>query len=318
MSSASPHSRALQTTLRALVEQLAVFLVLASAIFFALRLLPGDPATLILGDRAGEAERKVLRARLHFDEPLRVQYVHFLRNLSSLDFGESLRRPGMKVTRTLLTALGSTSLLACLSVFFAAIVGIISAVLSNGSWLGKNKRWVERSRLLVSAVPLLVLAPVVTYLVTCKMRLLPLPGDPDAGATGLLFAAGLLALPLSAQVGRVTHVALASQARLPFLLAVRARGGSEIRMWGMHALAPVLGPVVTVISTQLGALLGGALVLEKLFDRRGLGMLIVESYSSRDFPLLEAALIGAGALFIATQAMGRMAHLAIDPRVRGS
>ncbi len=319
----SPARASIRTTffvasLAVALEQLAVFLVLASSIFLALRLLPGDPATLILGDRSGEIERAALRAKLHFDEPLPVQYMHFLRNVARLDLGESLRRPGIRVAQRVVESLGSTAILAFFSVGLASVLGVGSAVLSNGSWLGKRKVWVERGRVLISAIPLLVLAPVLTYLLACRLRVLPLPGDPDAGVSGLLFAGGLLAVPLAAQIGRVTHVALLSQARLPFLLAVRARGGSELRMWALHALAPVFGPVVTVISTQLGALLGGALVLEKLFDRRGLGMLIVESYASRDFPVLEASLVGAGALFIATQAIGRAVHVLVDPRARAS
>ena len=86
-------------------------------------------------------------------------------------------------------------------------------------------------------------------------------------------------------------------------------------MW-LHALPVVTGPLVTVVATQLGALLGGAVVLERLFERAGLGTLILESYASRDLPVLEGAVIAAGALFVLAQGVSAVVHAAMDPRVR--
>ena len=129
-------------------------------------------------------------------------------------------------------------------------------------------------------------------------------------------ASGLLAIPLAAQVGRVALAALLDVARGPFLSVARAKGGSLARVWFLHALPATAGPIVTVIATQLGALLGGAVVLERLFERAGLGTLILESYASRDLPVLEAAVIAAGALFVLAQGLAAGLHAAIDPRVR--
>ena len=100
------------------------------------------------------------------------------------------------------------------------------------------------------------------------------------------------------------------------LAAVRAKGGDEFRVWMIHAVPASLGPIVTVIATQLGALLGGAIVLERLFERAGLGTLILEAYAARDFPVLEAAVVAAAALFVFAQAAGEAIHAMTDPRVR--
>ena len=97
---------------------------------------------------------------------------------------------------------------------------------------------------------------------------------------------------------------------------MRAKGGSHARAWFLHALPATAGPIVTVIGAQLGALLGGAVVLERLFERPGLGTLILEAYASRDLPVLEAAVVAAGALFVATQGLASALHAVIDPRVR--
>ena len=145
---------------------------------------------------------------------------------------------------------------------------------------------------------------------------MPLPGDPDAGIAGLLFASTLLSIPLAAHVGRVGRAALVDLGRAPFLVVARAKGASNLRVWLRHALPVASGPIVTVVATQLGALLGGAVVLERLFERAGLGTLILEAYASRDLPVLEGAVVAAGALFVASQAIAAALQAAIDPRVR--
>jgi peptide/nickel transport system permease protein len=168
----------------------------------------------------------------------------------------------------------------------------------------------------IASMPLLTFAPLVTYALAVKLRIAPLPGDPDAGVGGLLFASSLLALPLAAQIARVGRAALADVERAQFLVAARARGASQRRTWLLHALPPSLGPILAVIASQLGALLGGAVVLERLFERPGLGTLILEAYAARDMPVLEGAIIAAGVLFVIVQAAAAAVHAAIDPRVR--
>jgi peptide/nickel transport system permease protein len=118
------------------IEAWLVLLVLASLVFFALRLLPGDPAILILGDSASPAELATLRARLHLDEPLLTQYARFLAGIHTLDLGDSLRRPGVKAVQRVLSALGPTAELAGLAVGLGAAFGIALAALADGPWLG--------------------------------------------------------------------------------------------------------------------------------------------------------------------------------------
>ena len=313
---ALPFARTLAKAAWSTAEAVVVLLVLASLVFFALRTLPGDPAALILGDQASAAELSALRARLGFDRPLYVQYAHFLRGLLTFDFGDSLRRPGVRAGARVFEALGPTGELAGLAVAMGSVVGIVGAVLAVGPWLGSARRFVDRTFVVVAATPLLAFAPLLTYVLAVKWRLLPLPGDPDSGFLGLLFASGLLAIPLSAHVGRIGRAALHEVSGAPFLAVVRAKGGSFARAWYLHGLPASAGPIVTTIGTQLGALLGGAVVLERLFERPGLGTLILESYASRDLPVLEASVVAAGALFVVTQALAGAIHAAIDPRVR--
>jgi peptide/nickel transport system permease protein len=193
------------------------------------------------------------------------------------------------------------------------------AILATGPWLGASLRgWLERSLVGVAAIPLLAFAPVLTWGFAARARIVPLPGDPDAGAAGLAFASALLAIPLAAHVGRIARAALRELEHACFLKVACAKGAGPLRVWLVHALPVVVGPVVTVVAAQLGALLGGAVVLERMFERWGLGALILQAYSTRDLPVLEGSVIAAGLLFVAAQAIGTAANSVIDPRTRVS
>jgi peptide/nickel transport system permease protein len=301
------------------LEAALVVLALASLVFFALRLLPGDPARLVLGDAASPADLARVRATLHLDEPLAAQYARFLRGLATLDLGDSFRRPGTPAMARVAEALLPTAQLAGLAVALGALAGVAAGVTASGPWLSMRSRSaIERVLAAVAAAPLVAFAPVVTWALAARLRVVPLPGDPDAGFAGLLFASALLAIPLAAHVGRIARAALAEIARAPFLLVASAKGAGALRVWVVHALPPVAGPIVTVVASQLGALLGGAVVLERMFERRGLGTLILEAYASRDLPVLEGSVVAAGLLFVGAQAAGTALHVALDPRARRS
>ena len=244
-----------------------------------------------------------------------MQYALFLKRLVTLDLGDSLRRPGTTVLSRLGTSLVATAQLAFLAVALGAVAGTVLAVLASGPWLGKKRVVVERFLDVCAATPLLAFAPLVTFVLAAKLRVMPLPGDPDAGIAGLVFASSMLAVPLFAHVGRITRAALRDHERAPLLTVARAKGASFFRVWVLHALPASVGPIATVVGTQLGALLGGAVVLERLFERPGLGSLILEAYASRDLPVLEAAIVVTGALFVLAQSAAQAVHGAVDPRV---
>lgn len=295
-------------------SSLLVLVVLSSLVFLALRLLPGDPAALVLGDQAPESARALLRAKLGLDRSLGAQYVAFLRGLVSLDLGESLSRPGSPAFVEVRRALGPTAALAGTAVSLGAALGVALALLSAGPWLGARREWVHRLLVGIAATPLVAFAPVVTFVLAVRLRLVPLPGDPESGALGLLFASGLLAVPLAAQVGRIGRAALLDQTRARYLEVAAAKGASPLRVWFVHALPLAAAPLAVVVATQLGALLGGAVVLERLFERPGLGTLMLNAYATRDVPVLEAAVVASGALFVVAQAAAAALGSAMDPR----
>lgn len=297
---------------------LVVLLTLASLVFLALRLLPGDMTSLILGEQAGEAERAALRVRLGLDAPLGLQYARYLWGLVRLDLGDSLARPGTSAFSEVARALGPTSALAVLAVGLGTLLGVTAAVCAVSPWLGSRREWVHRGILMVAATPLIALAPLATYLLAVRWQVVPLPGDPEAGFGGLFFAAGLLGLPLGAQVARIARAALLEEVHAKFLDVALAKGASLFRVWVLHALPPASGPIAVVIAAQLGALLGGAVVLERLFERPGLGTLMLNAYAARDVPVLEASVVAAGLLFVLAQSAAGALQAWLDPRGQAS
>jgi peptide/nickel transport system permease protein len=107
---------------------------------------------------------------------------------------------------------------------------------------------------------------------------------------------------------------LLDQRRAKYLDAARAKGASAARVWIVHALPPAAAPIAVVVASQLGALLGGAVVLERLFERPGLGTLMLNAYAARDIPVLEAAVVAAGFLFVLAQALAGAISALLDPR----
>ncbi|HEX8792465.1 MAG TPA: hypothetical protein VF765_16060, partial [Polyangiaceae bacterium] len=219
------------------VEALAVVVALASLVFFALRILPGDPARLVLGDEASAADLARVRASLHLDEPLGAQYLRFLRGLATMDLGDSFRRPGTSAMGRVAEAVWPTAQLALVAVGIGAVVGVAAAIAASGPWLSvRARRWIERALVGVAAAPLVAFAPVITWALAARARIVPLPGDPDAGPAGLLFAGALLSVPLAAHVGRIARAALVDVARAQFLAVASAKGARPVRVWVLHAL----------------------------------------------------------------------------------
>jgi ABC-type dipeptide/oligopeptide/nickel transport system permease component len=291
--------------------------LLATIVFCVLRVLPGDPTDVVLGDLASEAARNSLRARLELDRPWWEQYGSFLTRCVGWRSGASLRRPDVPVWSLVAANLGPTAVLATLSVAGAGIGGLAAALLTKGPWLGSfGRRCMAQLLAALSATPLLAWAPLGLYILAVRVRAVPLPGDPDAGLAGLLVAASMLAVPLFAHVGRVGAAALEGVERMKFVHVARAKGAREARVWIVHALAPSLGPVIATLASQWGALLGGAVVLERLCARPGLGTLLIESYATRDLPVLETAVVAGGALFVAAQFAGAAIHAILDPRAK--
>ncbi len=294
-----------------------LFVAMATRVLRAAPLAGRCSAPLAGRSGVGPRARRRLRAQLGLDLPLHVQYGRFLHGLVTLDLGPSLRHPNVPSMTLVREALPATTALAATSVGLAAVLGTLAAVLASGPFLGSRRVWVERRAVAIASMPLLTFAP------ARDLRARSAPTHRSASRRprrGCVRPALRVEPALRSRSPRRSHawgarrsatwsVRSSSWRRAP---GVRAKDAT----WLLHALPPSLGPILAVIASQLGALLGGAVVLERLFERPGLGTLILEAYAARDMPVLEGAIIAAGVLFVIVQAAAAAVHAAIDPRVR--
>ncbi len=299
-------------TLRALATVVGVVLL----VFALVRALPGDPARLILGDTATEADLHAMRARLHLDEGLGAQLWHYAGDVLDGSLGHSFRAPDTTVWSHIAEVFPDTAMLALVAVVLAWLIAIplgVAAALSRGRGVDRAARVVALSGV---ALPTIWLGPLLVLLFAVELRALPMPGDDEGGPLSLVLPAITIGAALAAALTRQTRGAMIEALGEPYVTAARARGLSRPRAAIAHALRNAMLPVVTVSASQLGALLGGAVVAEKIFERRGLGSLMLDAFAARDIPVLQGTVLVVALLYVTVQLLLDLAIAGLDPRVR--
>ncbi len=299
-------------TLRALATVVAVVLL----VFALVRALPGDPARLILGDAATEADLAAMRARLHLDAGLGEQLRLYAADVADGSLGRSFRSPDETVASHIAEVFPDTLALALVSIVLAWCLAIplgVTAALSRGRAPDRVARVVALSGV---ALPTIWLGPLLVLLFAVELRVLPMPGDDEGGLLALVLPSVTIGAALAAALTRQTRGAMIEALSEPFVTAARARGLSRTRAALAHGLRNALLPVVTVSASQLGALLGGAVVAEKIFERRGLGTLMLDAFAARDIPVLQGTVLVVALLYVTVQLALDLVLAGLDPRVR--
>ena len=282
-------------------------------VFAAIRLAPGDPAQLMLGTDASAADVAALRQRLGLDRPLPVQYGRYLLDALRLDFGSSLRldQPALQAVAE---RLGATARLALTAMLLAVAISFplgIAAALRPRSLVD---RVVSILSLLGQSVPSFWLGIMFILLFARQLRLLP-----SSGAESwqhLVMPALTLALPLVGVLTRLVRSGLLDVLHEDYVRTARAKGLAPRTVVTRHALLNMLIPVITLIGLQLGHLLGGAVIVETVFAWPGVGRLLVEAISNRDYPLVQAAILLVTIGFITINFLVDLSYGYLDPRVR--
>ena len=282
-------------------------------VFAAIRLAPGDPAQLMLGTDASAADIAALRQRLGLDRPLPVQYGRYLLDAVRLDFGSSLRRdqPALQAVAERLGATGQLALAAMLLAVAISFPLGIAAALRPRSLVD---RIVSILSLLGQSVPSFWLGIMFILLFARQLRLLP-----SSGAESwqhLVMPALTLALPLVGVLTRLVRSGLLEVLHEDYVRTARAKGLAPRSVVTRHALMNMLIPVITLIGLQLGHLLGGAVIVETVFAWPGVGRLLVEAISNRDYPLVQAAILLVTIGFITINFLVDLSYGYLDPRVR--
>jgi len=285
----------------------------ATVTFFAIRLIPGDPAEAILGGPGSQATAEALaRARADYglDQPLIVQYLNYLGHLARLDLGSSysLRAPVIEV---LGENLGPTLILATVSLVVAAAIALGVAALSVRA--GRVASGIASVlEIIAAAVPHFWLAIVLILLLSTTFGLLPPVSVP--GPLGLVLPVLTLAIPLAGFLGQVMREAIVESLSSPYVLAARARGERNGGIFWRHALRHAAIPAIGLTGWAFGSLISGAVVVETIFARAGLGRSLLSAVQLRDVPLVLGVVLFVAVAYMIVTTLTDLADRLVDPR----
>ncbi len=303
------------------LSSLFVLFVLSILVFSMVRLIPGDPVAAFADptnpDPVALAE---LRTELGLDRPWHVQYFAWLWDVLHGDFGHAITQP-YEVSELIGTRLPVSLQLATMATIWGVLIGIPVGVLAAVRVKRPTDLVIRWSSFVFLASPPFVLGTVLILLnsVTLKLPLIGTAsssGDPLKSMGVMLLPSLLLGLALAALVARYTRGALLDTLGQDFVRTARAKGASPGRLVGRHALRNALIPVTTIVGIELASLVGGTVVTEAVFALPGMGTVLINGIRSSDYPVIQAAVLVLGAVYVVINFVVDMLYPVIDPRVR--
>lgn len=284
------------------------------AVFSMLFLVPGDPVKIMLAEFVTTPDQIAqMRAQLHLDEPVIEQYGRFVANALRGDLGVSIRsrRP---VAAEIAENIGSTGLLALASMVVAIGLGVPLGLLAA---LGRNS-WLDVAAMVVAllgvAMPSFWLGFLLIFVFSLHLGWLPATGGGDL--PHLVMPAVALGMIAAAIIARLTRSSMLEVLGQDYVRTARAKGLGGASVIVRHALRNALIPVVTVFGLQFGNLLAGAVIVETVFSRPGLGRLIVGGILAKDFPLVQGTVLFVAAAYVLINVAVDVAYAYVDPRIR--
>ena len=299
---------------RQLLGMLAVIWVVITAVFLLLHLAPGDPIGIMLGDSVGMDE-SALRQRFGLDLSLWHQYWAFLAGILRGDWGMSIfyHKPVLELLWARLPATLTLALLAvAIALLIALPLGIIAAVRKN-AWQDKLAMI---TALVGMSIPGFVLGPILIIVLAVDHGWFPVSGM-DAPYAWVLTAL-TLGTALAAILTRMLRASLLEVLHEDYIRTAKAKGASESRLLLVHGLRNAFLPILTLVGLQLGALLGGAVIIETVFDWPGLGLLLIESINRRDYALVLGAILLITLFYVLVNNLLELAYRWLDPRIRST
>jgi len=290
-----------------------VTFMVSTLVFFFIHFIPGDPVAIMLGDTARAADVAELRAQLGLDRPLAAQYGHFLKGLVHGDLGRSLRydKPVMEMV---LARLPATIELATAAMIIAVLIAIPAGILSAIRPYSPFDHGSMFLSLVGVSMPSFWLGPLLILAFAIHLDWFPVSGR--EGLSSLVLPAITLGTALAAILSRMTRSAMLEVIREEYITAGRAKGLTERAVILKHAFRNALIPVLTVLGLQIGALLSGAVVTEKVFAWPGIGRLLVDGIEARDYPLVQGCVLAISLSYVIVNLVIDLLYAAVDPRIR--
>jgi peptide/nickel transport system permease protein len=298
-----------------------IVLVLASVlVFLGMRALPGDPALALGGEDRDPAVLAQIRHSYGLDQPLPLQYVHWIGHLVRGDLGTDQRK--LPVAHTIVTRLPITLELAGLAILLGSVLGIVAGVIAAVR-RGRPADYVATSVALVGlSVPHFWLGLLMIVAFAVKLHWLPAGGyvsfahDPVENLRHMVMPAIVLGTGLSAVVMRQMRSAMLDSLGADYVRTARAKGLSEFSVVAVHALRNSLITVTTIIGLQLGALISGAVITEQIFGIAGFGRLTIDAVNQRDYALIQGVVLVAAAGYVVVNLLVDVVYSFLNPRIR--
>jgi glutathione transport system permease protein len=306
--------------LRRLGYALITLFAVLTIVFFIVRVLPGDPAQVILGDQATGEAIAAMRARLGLDRPLALQYVEFMGQAATGDWGTSLIS-GRPVMQEILKVLPATIELTVAALLIGVVIG-----LPLGIWSAVRRNrlpdYVTRiASLLGLSFPAFVLAILLLMVFAIQLSWFPVISSGRGTSLAdrlrdLTLPAVNLGLIMAAYITRVTRSAMLEVLGQDYVRTARAKGLAFATVLWRHCMRNAMIPVVTVVGLYLGILIGNSVLTEIVFNRPGLGKLIVGALGQRDYPMLQGMMVIYTLIVVAVNLITDLTYGLIDPRIK--
>jgi len=296
-----------------ILQAIPTLLGVATLVFFLLHLVPGDPVDALLGETAMPADREALRLALHLDQPILIQYGHYLSGLMTGDWGASLIDQRSVLTR-IIDRIPATAELALASLLLAILLAV-----PLGYWsarhVGKFQDVTAMGFSLIGvSIPNFWLGPLLMLIFAVGLGWLPVSGINQPGS--MVLPTMTLGTALAAILSRMTRSSWLEAMSMDATRTARAFGVSERKIWWRHAARLAAVPVITMFALQLGAVLGGAVITETVFDWPGLGLLTIEAIQRRDYPLVQGCVLIIAVFYVLANLLADLLGLWLDPRQR--
>lgn len=302
--------------IRRLFASLIVILGVVTLVFGVLRSVPGDPVESILGEEALEIDKQELRECLRLDKSLGQQYALFWGDVADGTFGELCDERGVTVADKLRDNIPATMELALAGLLVAILIAFplgIAAALRPYSWVDNSSAVLA---LLGISIPNFWLGPMLLILFSLTLKALPNPGSGVTGLSALVLPAITLGTALSAKLTRMLRSSMLEVLGQDYIRTARAKGAPEVAVVLKHGLRNGLIPVVTVLGMQFGALLTGAIIVEKVFARPGLGTLLLDGIEQRNYLIVQGTVLFISFSYVLVNLITDLVYGLVDPRIR--
>jgi ABC-type dipeptide/oligopeptide/nickel transport system permease component len=300
---------------RRLLTSLLVLAGVSLLTFSMLRLVPGDPVTVLLGRQAVSKEQAAaLREELGLNDPLPVQYWHYIRGVAQGDLGNSIRS-GRPVAEMIREQLPSTIQLTVAAMLLAVVIGLglgMLGALRHGTWVDTAVMSLAVSGI---SIPSFWLGLLLIMIFSVGLGWLPSVAGSDDWR-GLILPAVTLGVAEASVIARIVRASMVDTLDQDYMRTAQAKGLPRTRTILRHALPNALIPVVTIVGLQVGFLLAGSTVVETIFARQGIGRLAVTAVNSRDFPVVQGVVLVTASIYVLINTLTDILYAYLNPRIR--